>query len=186
MSIALDYVRDAKTVWAHHEFFNSDGTADTRKWRLFSIIKWTFVLVAAIYLAIRIELLVLAAVFAWLLLSFLVRLLPFSRIEEKVRLEIEQSTAKRNIHLVIDDDGLHETDSGVQAFAPWSSVLCFALFKQFIFIKLANSQWATVPTTAIPTEAKQIIQILLARGIKQLPSDTPYDEKANFSARREN
>ncbi|OOG39832.1 YcxB family protein [Polaromonas sp. A23] len=57
--------------------------------------------------------------------------------------------APREIELIIDDQGLHETVEGVKSFAPWSAVKSQVRFKDTYFLALAGGLTAVVPCSAL-------------------------------------
>ena len=74
--------------------------------------------------------------------------------------------------LEVREDGLHETEDGIQSFVPWSSVRSFTVFGDTLFIELSANLWAIVPRGSVspdPNAVDELIGALRGRGIKEVP-----------------
>jgi hypothetical protein len=82
--------------------------------------------------------------------------------------------AKR-LSIVVDDRGLHETDQGVESFAPWTAVLGYRIFTETLLISLANRQWALIPRATLSDGSgslEELVDRLRQRDIMELPEPT--------------
>ena len=89
-----------------------------------------------------------------------------------------RSHAPQPVRLEISEEGLRESDSGVESFAPWTSVRSYRLGKQFVEIELSNNLYAYVPSQRLSPASSSwadLVTMLEQRGIPRsglTPSST--------------
>jgi hypothetical protein len=126
---------------------------------------WISFLLFAALLALRARmwlfLTVTAALTIWKLI-YLVSLFTTTRVAMFSLREGFRNQPKKEIVLVVDDEGLHETDDGVLSFAPWPSVRSYFLHRRVLGIELENGLWAYLPIATLSPESSSI-ESLVAR-----------------------
>lgn len=176
MPITINYTNSARAELTHDEFLNSLSIAAAQRNYRFSVAKWTMVLAIAIFLSAKCEFFLLLAVLVYLLVTFLMRSVHHIRTTRTPLASTIRPTSSPTIQLTFDEDGLHETTAKIQSFAPWSALVSFTIYHQFLFIELANDQWAVIPSGKDDPDVERIIQTLLAHNIKQWPAGIPHDQ----------
>ncbi len=89
-----------------------------------------------------------------------------------------RSHAPRPVRLEISEEGLRESDSGVESFAPWAYVRSYRMGKQFVEIELSNNLYAYVPSQRLSPASSSwadLVTMLEQRGIRRsglTPSST--------------
>lgn len=80
-----------------------------------------------------------------------------------------QKNPPREIELVVDVEGLHETAQGIKSFAPWSAVKSHVKFKETFFLELAGGLWAIIPAAALggtsSRQEQQLVEALQRNGV---------------------
>lgn len=89
-----------------------------------------------------------------------------------------RSHAPRPVRLEVSEDGLRESDAGVESFAPWASVRSYRVGKRFVEIELSNRLHAYVPSLRLSPSSSNwadLLATLEKRGIARTglsPSNT--------------
>ena len=68
----------------------------------------------------------------------------------------------RSVSLRIDDTGFHESVSGVESFAPWSTVKSYALTSETVLLELASGHWSLIPLSAFGSQSDAASACVLA------------------------
>ena len=68
----------------------------------------------------------------------------------------------RSVALRIDETGLHESVSGVESFAPWSTVKSYALTSDTVLLELASGHWSLIPLSAFRSQGEEAAASVLA------------------------
>jgi len=75
----------------------------------------------------------------------------------------------KSIKLFVTDQGLHETDGGVESFAPWPSVDSFFLHRNVLGIRLKNGLWALVPESTLSASSSSIDALVMRLEERAVP-----------------
>lgn len=77
---------------------------------------------------------------------------------------------EKEIELSLEQDGLRELIGGIHSFVPWTSVHCYHLFRDTIFIELDSALWAIIPQCSLAGDTQELFEIearLKDKGIKK-------------------
>ena len=80
-----------------------------------------------------------------------------------------RSHAPRPVRLEISEEGLRESDSGVESFAPWASVRSYRMGKQFVEIELSNNLYAYVPSLRLSPASSSWADLVITLEQRDIP-----------------
>lgn len=143
------------------------------------VLLWSALVVALLFLCIVLaikagiwESIVIASVASLILLGSFWNAYDNARANVK---NARRAAAGRAMRLDFTSEGTTEHDRGIKCFAPWSAMKNCCVFRNVLFVELANGHWAIIPTSTLkPAFAtiEAIQQILLEHGVaeRKLPT----------------
>jgi hypothetical protein len=170
MTLVLEYRNTRADLLAHYRLASADAFRSARSAHYNSLAFWSVLLLLTSYAAFRADQVYLMCAVVLLGGWSLIRSLPFSR---RYWASVEESLSTRpetRIRLEVREDGLHETEDGIQSFVPWSSVKSFTILGDRLFVELSASLWAIIPRGSVntdPNAVDELIKTLRGRGIKE-------------------
>jgi hypothetical protein len=105
--------------------------------------------------------------------KYLYNTLPYSRAYRSQLDEWSTDQPNTVIKLEIREDGLFETEEGIESFVPWTSVKSYTLFSDTLFINLSAGLCAIIPRPSVtpnPSAVDEVIRILKGKGIPETDS----------------
>ena len=165
--IELDYTNES-TDWVAQFEAGELAVMSQLRFRHYSWIGyWCVMAGLAIYVSLLAELVFMAALFGGMLLNYVVRAVPFSRLLQPP----PGYGGSKRIHLTVSDAGLRElVDGQVESFVPWSGVQRFVATKDHVFIEMAGHLWANIPRASVeqgPAAVDELVATLRSRGIQE-------------------
>jgi len=157
--LELEYENDSSHYIAMQHFLNPDIPIIARCAINQSFALWTIALLCGAYMAYVAQSIAFMAAFLLFLCS---RVYEWTTYPSKYWAAIEktcQSLPVKRIRLQIAADGLHETVSGIESFAPWTSVKSFAVFRDILFVELAVGLWSIIPKGALSSTSATFDQV---------------------------
>ena len=130
-------------------------------------------LILASYCAYQSEIISAAVLFIVVAIKYLFESLPYSRIYWSAIDKSLTDHPTTHITMEVREDGLFETEEGIESFVPWCSVKCYTEFCDTLFIDLAAGLCAIIPRRSVtpsPSEVDNVIRILQERGIVESQS----------------
>jgi hypothetical protein len=170
MEITLEYEVGPAVYMAHDEFLHPDAWSAWRKQHISQLLVSVVFLLLAIIAAYKAQLLTLLLVFFAILVVVAARLVTYRRTYRKLLAATLRTLPTKTVRLIAKDEGLSETVEGITSFAPWSSVVSFATFKDILFVELKAGLWAMIPRNGLtPSSAsvEQLIEVLKGRQIPE-------------------
>jgi Ca2+/Na+ antiporter len=170
MSFILEYKNTKDDLRAQYELQMAKHFKAARPQYFRTVLFSTALLVMASYCAYEASLYGFLIAFLVLTVSYLFKSLPYSR---NCQASIEKFLTNRSdtqIRMEVKDDGLLETEEGIQSFVPWSSIKNFTEFRGTLFINLNAGLYAMIPRDSVttdPTAVDQLIAVLREKGITE-------------------
>ncbi|MEW8381620.1 MAG: hypothetical protein AB2704_07215 [Candidatus Thiodiazotropha taylori] len=138
----------------HYEYLHGKNLSSITKQTYFLYLLWVAAGFSAIYVSVisnqPIFVLFFVVVFA-INISFFMR--NFNVRKNAIAVALNNYKQK-DVEIVFTDEGMTEIACGITSFAPWSSVQKVDIYKNSVFIQLANGLWAILPPHAINNHPK--------------------------------
>jgi hypothetical protein len=175
-AIELDYTHNLSDQIAHERVLIVPSYAHNH---YFWVCYWGVVAALGLYVSIASNAIFSAAMFATMYGFYLSRTVPYSRVRRSWQEQAQRFGKKTQIHLRVDEEGMHETiDGQIESFAPWSAFRRSHVTDEYVFIELAGELWANIPRSSVVQGADavdELVAILRSRGVPDRPRDkTPY------------
>lgn len=173
MPLVLEYRNTKDDLLAQFELYLKDNYLSTRSKYNQRVAVGTGLLVLAGYFAYQAGHIGFLVMFVVVAGTYLFESLPYSRIYWT---SVEQSLLNRKetlIKMEVREDGLFETEEGIQSFVPWSSIISYTEFKNTLFIRLTAGLCAIVPLSSVtpsPSLVNELIRVLQDKGISESTS----------------
>jgi hypothetical protein len=173
----IDYTNSRVDYTAHSKF--ALGAAYSRQTfqHYYWVAYWGVMAGLGVYVSLFAGLVFMAAIFVAMYLLYFVRAVPYSRVLKAAAHRSSLFGGTKQIHLRIDEEGLHETVEGqVESFAPWSAFRRFAVTDGHLLIELAGDLWANIPRNSIAqgdAAFDELVAILRSRQISEQATPTP-------------
>lgn len=133
----------------HYEYLHGKNLSSITKQTYFLYLLWVTAGISAIYVSAisskPIFVLFFIVVFA-INISFFMR--NFNVRKNALGVAFNNFKQKE-VEIVFTDEGMTEIACGITSFAPWGSVQKVDVYKNYLFIQLANGLWAILPPEVI-------------------------------------
>ena len=170
MSLILNYIHDSRVYLTQQEYEHAAAWVVWKRNYQRDLIQAAIVLAAASYAAYEARIITLLVIFLILVFLSLFRLVRSPRTYVYTLNSMVKKRPTKNVQLVVEDDGLHETVEGIKSYVPWSSIINFGIFKDVLFIKLNANLWAMIPRYGLDDTSAtldQLIEVLRKKGISE-------------------
>lgn len=170
MSLVFEYRNTTEDLKTQVELHMEDYYKSSRSKYIRSVLTSFVLLILASYCAYRADLVGFLVFFLIVAISYLPKLFQYSQIYQS---SIERSLIGRSetqIRMEVRDDGLLETEEGIECFVPWSSIKSYKELSNTLFINMAGSQCAIIPRSSVtpsPSVVNEVIRLLQDRGIPE-------------------
>lgn len=170
MALTLEYSNDSQAYLAQQKTLAPEqwALAKSAYYRLLAF--QCVVLLLAVFAAFKAELIALVGFFIACLVAHIVISVPFSKPRRAAMRSAAGLREEKQVRLVVDEAGLHETVEGIESFAPWSSVLSFGIHDEVLLVQLKGGLWALIPNYALKqpsASVEELVAELKRRGVRE-------------------
>lgn len=149
MEERVTYQISRDVVSNHYEYLHGKNLSSVTKQIYFLYLLWVAAGISAIYVSVissqPIFVLFFVVVFS-INIAFFMR--NFNVRKNAITVALNNFKQK-DVEIVFTDEGMTEVACGITSFAPWSAVQKVDIYKNNIFIQLANGLWVILPPQAI-------------------------------------
>ncbi len=174
MPFALEYTLGSAEYLAQQLLVNPRVLRNYKNVHLRTSIFWLAVSVLGLVAAVDTKSASLTLVFLCIVIFQAMYTVAYYRQYSKTLASAIADLPTKQVCLLVDERGLHETVEDIESFAPWNAVKSYAILEENLFLELNAGLWSIIPLPALAslsgTAQTEFLELLHAKAIPQYAS----------------